>query len=349
MNGLPRLLHYNTHTLCLFCIAAIVAFLGTCENLHAQHDPADNYPHRDLARQPKLDVAYALFLDGKYEGSIEELNRFMDYYPVHKNTDYAHYLKAVSYYKQISGRDAGSARPARDAIEVFLRDFPDSQYAEDASVKARELAEILAADHLSIGRFYQDRGALLGAIKRFQLVVREYPETTQTPEALHRLVESFKALGFRDIRPEPQRDDREPATLSDLQIEPSVADPGAANLESENLSESAELPVQVTTIAPEVSEQPFFAIHLSSVRNQIDTKPEWRRLQKRFPDLLENWELLVRSVELEERGIYYRVLAGPFTDYAKAQEVCAIFKSRHQHCLARRLIEVQSDTSASSG
>ncbi len=138
----------------------------------------------------------------------------------------------------------------------------------------------------------------------------------------------------------------EPVTLGDVQIEPSAADSGVAKPEPANLSESAELSAQVTTIIPEVSEH---AIHLSSVRNQIDTKTEWKRLQKRFPNLLENWELLVRSVELEERGIYYRVLAGPFADYAKAQDVCAMFKSRDQYCLAMHLRGDQSAIPSGSG
>jgi hypothetical protein len=145
-------------------------------------------------------VAYALFLEGEYQSAIQELNQFMEYYPAHQNIDYAYYLEAVSYYKQVpgQGRDAASARLAFNALEVFLRHFPESQYAQDASVKAREVADMLAANHLSIGRFYQDGDQLLAAINRFQLVVRDYPETVQVPEALHRLAECFTALGVID-------------------------------------------------------------------------------------------------------------------------------------------------------
>jgi outer membrane protein assembly factor BamD len=158
----------------------------------------DNYPHLDLARRAMLGVAYALFLDADYQGSIDELTRFMGYYRLHKDMDYARYLEAVNTYMQMPGRDSGRAKAALATLEAFVRDFPDSRYAEDASAKARDAAEALAAKHLSIGRFYQDQDQLLAAINRFQIVVRDYPQTSRTPEALHRLVECFTALGVID-------------------------------------------------------------------------------------------------------------------------------------------------------
>ncbi len=97
---------------------------------------------------------------------------------------------------------------------------------------------------------------------------------------------------------------------------------------------SRELPEPVIIVSPEFPEQPTFAIHLSSLRSKIGTETEWKKLQKRFPDLLGDRELMVRSVELEGQGTFFRVLTGPFAVYAKAQQLCATFKSREQYCLA---------------
>jgi outer membrane protein assembly factor BamD len=201
---------HKARAICLFCIAAVVAFLGVREPVYAQQSSLDSqssYPHLELTKQPKLGMAYSHFLDGDYEASIAELKRFKESYPIHENIDYAYYLEAVDYFMQISGRDARSARLANAALEKFLRKFPDSRYAQDASLKARDAAEVLAADHLTIGRFYQDRDECLAAIKRFQIVLREYPGTGQVPEALHRLVECFTAMGFRDIQLETYYND----------------------------------------------------------------------------------------------------------------------------------------------
>ena len=53
----------------------------------------------------------------------------------------------------------------------------------------------LAGKEMEIGRFYQRSGQWLAATYRFRSVVDQYQTTTQTPEALERLVECYLALG----------------------------------------------------------------------------------------------------------------------------------------------------------
>ena len=48
---------------------------------------------------------------------------------------------------------------------------------------------------MEIGRYYQRRQTWLAAINRFQTVIEQYQTTTHVPEALHRLTESYLALG----------------------------------------------------------------------------------------------------------------------------------------------------------
>jgi hypothetical protein len=84
---------------------------------------------------------------------------------------------------------------------------------------------------------------------------------------------------------------------------------------------------------PTVSQQPLLAAHLASVRAQSATETEWKRLQRRFPELLATREMIVRSVELEGKGTYFRVFTGPFADDGMAERFCAVLKSRQQYCL----------------
>jgi outer membrane protein assembly factor BamD len=49
---------------------------------------------------------------------------------------------------------------------------------------------------MEIGRFYQVRGLHLAATIRFRSVIDQYDTTSHTPEALHRLVESYLLLGI---------------------------------------------------------------------------------------------------------------------------------------------------------
>ena len=59
----------------------------------------------------------------------------------------------------------------------------------------------LARDHLAgkemeIGRTYQSLDLYVAAINRFRQVVEKYQTTSHVPEALHRLAESYLALGL---------------------------------------------------------------------------------------------------------------------------------------------------------
>lgn len=63
------------------------------------------------------------------------------------------------------------------------------------------LALDLARDHLAgkemdVGRYYQDQAQYLAAATRFRKVVDDYDTTSHVPEALHRLVEVYLALGI---------------------------------------------------------------------------------------------------------------------------------------------------------
>ena len=51
---------------------------------------------------------------------------------------------------------------------------------------------------MEIGRYYEKQGQYLAAINRFRSVVDKFQTTTHVPEALHRLTESYLALGLTD-------------------------------------------------------------------------------------------------------------------------------------------------------
>ena len=50
---------------------------------------------------------------------------------------------------------------------------------------------------MEIGRYYLRRGEYVAAINRFNNVIDRYQTTTHVAEALHRLTESYLALGVQ--------------------------------------------------------------------------------------------------------------------------------------------------------
>ena len=104
---------------------------------------------------------------------------------------------ALCYYEQISdvGRDQGMTEKALQALRDVVGRFPESEYARDAQLKMDLTSDHLAGKEMMVGRWYLEQGQSLAAVNRFKTVVDRYQSTSHTPEALHRLVETYLRLG----------------------------------------------------------------------------------------------------------------------------------------------------------
>ncbi|NCT40904.1 MAG: outer membrane protein assembly factor BamD [Alphaproteobacteria bacterium] len=158
------------------------------------------HPYSKWATQAQLMAAYAYYEGQRYDDALIALERFIELHPGNKDIDYAHYLKALCYYEQISDvrRDQYLTEEAMKAFDTLIRRFPDSRYTRDAKLKKDLTIDHLAGKEMEIGRYYLVRGHTNAAINRFQKVVTEYETTTHTPEALHRLVEANLTLGLTE-------------------------------------------------------------------------------------------------------------------------------------------------------
>lgn len=157
------------------------------------------YPYSAIAIQGRLMAAYASFLERKYSDSVQILNAFIAYHPIHKKVDYAYFLLGMSYLKQISSSERSSehSKNARDTFKLLCYKFPNSKYAKEARKKLNYLNDLLANHEMNIGRFYQNNNNFIAAIPRFQNVISSFFYTSLTPEAYYRIVESFLNLGMK--------------------------------------------------------------------------------------------------------------------------------------------------------
>lgn len=157
------------------------------------------HPYSKLATKAILMQAYAQYQRNAYDEAINAANRFITLHPGHRDAPYAYYLIALSYYEQIGDvkRDQTATKKALDALEEVSRRYPDTPYGADAAAKAVLARDHLAGKEMEVGRYYLKRGSYLAAVNRFKTVVLAYQTTTQTPEALYRLTESYMALGVR--------------------------------------------------------------------------------------------------------------------------------------------------------
>lgn len=158
------------------------------------------YPYSEWAKRALIMQAFAYHKDRDYENSRTTAQRYIDTYPAEDDAAYAKYLLALSYYDQIDeiGRDQGLTFQALQALRAVIEEYPDSDYARSAILKFDLAFDHLAAKEMEIGRYYLRRNNFAAAINRFRVVVENFQTTSHTPEALHRLVESYLSLGLQD-------------------------------------------------------------------------------------------------------------------------------------------------------
>ncbi|MGD9880766.1 MAG: SPOR domain-containing protein [Reyranella sp.] len=73
-------------------------------------------------------------------------------------------------------------------------------------------------------------------------------------------------------------------------------------------------------------------VQVASVKNEDVAKSTWARLQSAHGDVMTNLKMQAVRVDLGEKGVWYRVQAGPL-DEKQAQGVCTTLKSRKADCV----------------
>jgi outer membrane protein assembly factor BamD len=169
-----------------------VTAINLLEQLERQH------PRGALTEETKVMMVYANYRIGKFDEAILAADRYLALYPNGQDAAYVMYLKGTSYYGQITDitRDQQISQDSIDTYTALIRQFPNSEYADDAREKLLVATDNLAGKEMSVGRYYLGNGQYTAGINRFRVVVEEHDTSTHIEEALYRLTEGYLALGL---------------------------------------------------------------------------------------------------------------------------------------------------------
>ncbi|MEM9060456.1 MAG: outer membrane protein assembly factor BamD [Pseudomonadota bacterium] len=156
------------------------------------------FPFSQLAKRATIMSAYSHYEAGNMPSTRSSAQRYLDLYPTDEDAAYAQYLIALTHYDNIVdvGRDQATTTRALEELSEVVRRYPDTDYARDAQLKLDLTNNHLAGKEMEVGRYYLKRGHYMAAVNRFRVVLERYQTTSQTPEALHRLVESYLSMGL---------------------------------------------------------------------------------------------------------------------------------------------------------
>ncbi|MGB1548125.1 MAG: SPOR domain-containing protein, partial [Alphaproteobacteria bacterium] len=106
--------------------------------------------------------------------------------------------------------------------------------------------------------------------------------------------------------------------------------------------EAAEVVVVPVEPAPEPAavasppEKEAIRIQIAALKSEEGAKAEWAQLQKAQGDLLSGLTLHIERADLGEKGVFFRVQAGPLGDVAAARALCEQLQQRKLGCLVVR-------------
>ena len=77
-------------------------------------------------------------------------------------------------------------------------------------------------------------------------------------------------------------------------------------------------------------------LQLGAVRSEEVAREEWARIKRSNPDLLGRLTAVAIRADLGDKGVYYRIQAGPVGDPATAERLCGELRQRHLACIIVR-------------
>lgn len=168
----------------------------------------NRYPFGPYTQQVQLDLMYAYYKADELALAQATIDRFIRLNPTHPNIDYVLYLRGVvnmdqdyNTFQNLFGVDRSDRDPqfVRVAFEDFnqlIRNYPDSEYANDAKKRMEYLYNRLAKHELSVAEFYTKREAFVAVVNRVELMMRLYPNAQATRDALPLMENAYRKLNL---------------------------------------------------------------------------------------------------------------------------------------------------------
>ena len=169
-----------------------------------------SYPGSKYAIQARLDIAYNLLKQKKYNRSIIELDKFIERYPGLPSTPYAYYLKGIVAEEKASSlldkiitdsaqRDVESVADAYQYFVELIENYPNSTYAEDAKKRLIGLRNTLARHEFYVAIYYTAIGSHIAAINRSKFIIENYPNSASIPDGLHLMAYNYDKINANEL------------------------------------------------------------------------------------------------------------------------------------------------------
>jgi len=149
----------------------------------------DWYPFSKYAILAELKIADAHYHREEYEEAVFAYRNFEKLHPRNEAVPYVIYQTGMCWYKQINTVDRDQ-RAAEKSIALFTRlkeTYPDSPYTRKAEARVKKCHASLAGHEFYVANFYLKNEQYKAALKRFEYLFANYPDTREAKLALEKI------------------------------------------------------------------------------------------------------------------------------------------------------------------
>lgn len=155
-----------------------------------------NYPYSNLVSKSWVNLGYAYYMNKKYADAISVYEKFLKFYPTNRQVPYIKYMIAMCYYDQMNpmNKDQTATKIALQKMTELTKTYQNSVYAKDVKAKISIAFNALASKEMIIAKTLMNKKNIIGALNRYQIVVKDYDKSIFTPEALFRMSEIYDMI-----------------------------------------------------------------------------------------------------------------------------------------------------------
>ncbi len=153
----------------------------------AYTDLKDWYPFSKYAILAELKIADAHYELEAYDEAIFAYEEFENMHPKNEAVPYIIYRIGLCWFNQLDTIDRDHT-PAKNSLTQFYRlidQFPESEYAQKANKNIQTCIDNLSGHELYVANFYMKTEKYKAALKRYEYLIENYPDSKESKEALN--------------------------------------------------------------------------------------------------------------------------------------------------------------------
>ncbi len=162
----------------------------------------EEYPLHQMAIMAELGIADSHFSDEEYAEAELVYNDFLHLHPTNENLPYAMYQLGMCHYKQMFtiDLDQTETKKARKEFERLIARFPSSKFSFMAEKVLRDCKQRLGEHEFYVGHFYFKREKYKAALKRFEIISRDYANLGLDYKVAYFIGETKRRLAEEEAR-----------------------------------------------------------------------------------------------------------------------------------------------------